>query len=192
MLSGRHLATARSIVEVAAEAMAEALRGAIAALPEEEKGKRLIASPGAVEEKIRAALGRIQSGPSQPATRPSGLTLVDVVKALVEANPQMHFSVGEIARVARMTPNHFSMLFHRVAGRPFRDFLVETRLDLARELLQDLTLSILEVSLQAGFKDAGYFTKVFHKRMGQAPGEWRRSVPVKAIRQARKKHAVAV
>lgn len=176
-LKGRNLSTARSLVDAAAEALAEALRNAIGTLPPDRVTGKKDESSGTPEAQLRDALHRIQARPLQGLCRPSGSALVDIVKVLVEANPQMIISVADIARVARITPNHFSMLFHKTEGLTFRDFLIEKRLALAKTLLRDLTLSILEVSLRSGFKDPGYFAKVFRKKTGQAPGEWRRTPP---------------
>jgi AraC-like DNA-binding protein len=163
-------------VDASSSAVAEALRLGIEALPQAGKATAEVKSPATAEEKLRSALHMAHEQPLRRINRPSGAVLVDVIKSLVGANPQMRISEADIARISRVTPNYFSMLFHKFTGKTFLDFLIEKRLELARTLLRDLTLSISEVALQAGFADPGYFAKVFHKQTGKTPGEWRRKL----------------
>jgi len=63
------------------------------------------------------------------------------------------------------------------SGTSFVQELNATRLDRASDLLSDPragTLPVAEVAYRAGFLDAGYFTRLFRKRFGITPREWRR------------------
>jgi transcriptional regulator GlxA family with amidase domain len=126
-----------------------------------------------MEEKLRAAL----QASREPAFRGSAgspqATVVDVVVSVVGANPQLPVTVADIARTAHMTPNHFSLVFHRQTGKTFTDFLSDKRLERAEECLRDLTLSIGQVARQTGFSDPNYFAKVFRRRTGKSPRQWR-------------------
>jgi AraC-like DNA-binding protein len=62
------------------------------------------------------------------------------------------------------------------SGTSFVQELNATRLDRASDLLSDpraAALPIAEVAYRAGFLDAGYFTRLFRKRFGITPREWR-------------------
>lgn len=81
--------------------------------------------------------------------------------------------MADIARTAHLTPNHFSLVFRRQTGTTFSEFLAEKRFERATEGLKDLRLTIAQVAQQAGFNDPNYFAKVFHKRTGMSPRQWR-------------------
>ena len=62
------------------------------------------------------------------------------------------------------------------SGTSFVQTLNATRLDRASDLLADPRaggLSIAEIAFRTGFLDPGYFTRLFRKRFGITPREWR-------------------
>jgi AraC-like DNA-binding protein len=103
----------------------------------------------------------------------SGTTLVGLVRAMVARNPGLPFNVANIARAARLTPNHFSMLFRKHTGETFTAFVTALRIERARGLLRDVRLNVAEVADQVGFTDSGYFCRRFKQVVGQTPAEWR-------------------
>ena len=61
-------------------------------------------------------------------------------------------------------------------GTGFVQELNATRLDRASDLLSDSRaagLPVAEIAFRCGFLDAGYFTRLFRKRFGITPREWR-------------------
>ncbi len=54
-------------------------------------------------------------------------------------------------------------------GLNIRDFIMETRLAKAADLLKDPTLSVKQVAATTGFKNAFYFSRVFTRYFGQPP-----------------------
>lgn len=169
-LRGRKLKLVGAIVDVAAASISEALSGwSTASVVTGEQTGQITA----VETKLHAALQSSRETPFRNVAGSPPATVVDVVRAVVGANPQLPVTVADIARAAHMTPNYFSLVFHRETGQTFTTFLLETRLGRAQERLQDLTLSISQVARQAGFADPNYFAKVFRKHTGMAPSQWR-------------------
>jgi len=130
-------------------------------------------STQAVEAELKAALQAAHDPAFRHTVGTAQATLVDVVQSVVGANPQLPVTVADIARVAHITPNHFSLIFHRQTGITFSEFLAEKRFERAKERLGDLTLSIADVAHESGFVDPNYFAKVFHKRTGLSPRQWR-------------------
>jgi AraC-like DNA-binding protein len=62
------------------------------------------------------------------------------------------------------------------SGTSFVQELNATRLDRASDMLADPRadgLPVAEIAFRAGFLDAGYFTRLFRKRFGITPREWR-------------------
>lgn len=119
---------------------------------------------------------------TREATKPAehGKTpplLIHVVCELVRQRCDLPLTVKEIAAAARLTPNHFTSLFRRHTGQIFTEYLAEQRIERARHLLNDLTLSIGEVARRVGYDDPGYFARRFRQQTGLSPRECRERAP---------------
>ena len=81
--------------------------------------------------------------------------------------------VDEVAHFLRITPNHLLKLFRRETGMSTREYLFLRRLRCAEELLLSTRLSIAEVAERSGFSEANYFARLFRRRHGCTPREFR-------------------
>ncbi|MDH7569680.1 MAG: AraC family transcriptional regulator, partial [Armatimonadota bacterium] len=79
----------------------------------------------------------------------------------------------EVAALVGLSPSHFSHLLREHLDTTFRDLLNEMRVSRARDLLAHTEHSLARVAQECGFADQSYFTKVFHKRVGMTPREYR-------------------
>ncbi|MCB9853902.1 MAG: helix-turn-helix domain-containing protein [Phycisphaerales bacterium] len=103
-------------------------------------------------------------------------SLADLIKAMIERDPAMPFTIAKIAKAARLSPNHLSTLFHQQTGETFTDYLTGQRIKLAKRLLTDPTLSVKEVAQRAGFTDPAYFTRRFKSATAKTPTQWRDTI----------------
>lgn len=83
-------------------------------------------------------------------------------------------SRDDVARVACLSPSHFSRVVKHTFGQSFTDLLTRMRIDRAKEMLIRTEKSLIQICLECGFNDQSYFTKVFQKVTGYPPGEFRR------------------
>jgi len=83
--------------------------------------------------------------------------------------------VTDLARAAAVSPNHLGRLFRREFGMSPMPYLLQTRLNRARSLLNHTHLTVKEVAFTTGFSDPLYFSRVFHKKFGAPPTETRQS-----------------
>jgi AraC-like DNA-binding protein len=82
-----------------------------------------------------------------------------------------------LATMAAMSRSHFSRTFHAVAGISLRDYVRDLRLKRARALMQASRLTLSAIATQAGFYDLPHFNKVFRRRFGMSPTQYRRASP---------------
>lgn len=80
----------------------------------------------------------------------------------------------DVARVAGISPGHFSKLITERLGKSFSDLLVQMRVERAKELILQTDLNFTTVALECGFCDQSHLNKHFRKSTGLAPGEYRR------------------
>lgn len=78
-----------------------------------------------------------------------------------------------VAEHFALSPNHVSRLFRQQGHHRFVDYLLEVRLEHARELLRESRLPIKEVAALAGFNDHAYFHRVFRKVIKLTPMAYR-------------------
>lgn len=83
-------------------------------------------------------------------------------------------SRDDVAKVACLSPSHFSRVVKQTFGQSFTELLTQMRIDRAKEMLIRTEKSLIQICLDCGFNDQSYFTKVFQKVTGHPPGEFRR------------------
>ena len=82
-------------------------------------------------------------------------------------------SRDELAARLQCSPAHFSRLFTKATGYPYKDFLLQYRLEKAKDLLKHSHLQVAEIANAVGYQDPFQFTKMFRKRLGVTPRQFR-------------------
>ena len=72
-----------------------------------------------------------------------------------------------------ISPPHLSRLFKQQEGITFSEYLLQKRLDLACSLLLTSQDPIEVIALKCGYTKGNSFWKMFKKRMGVSPGQYR-------------------
>jgi len=81
----------------------------------------------------------------------------------------------EVARRVNLSPYYFCKLFHRTMGMTFTEYLARVRLERAKDLLLNPTLSVSEVATAVGFGSIPHFNRSFKKYTGMTPTAYRAS-----------------
>lgn len=82
-------------------------------------------------------------------------------------------SVQSLASACNMSVSALERRFRKHLGKTPRQYIVEVRLDNARQLLLDTDKSIGTIALETGFADHSHFTRAFTRHFGQSPREAR-------------------
>ncbi|WP_161601577.1 response regulator transcription factor [Paenibacillus luteus] len=85
-------------------------------------------------------------------------------------------SLTEMAEFTCMSISHFSLWFKRYTGKTLVNYIHETRINKAKDLLRETRLKVYEIAEQVGFTTQPYFIRVFKNTMGLSPNEYRRSL----------------
>ena len=80
---------------------------------------------------------------------------------------------SEVALVCEMSPSRFCREFKAAFGATFVEYLARHRVDEAKRLLVNRSMSVTDVAAAVGFTDPSYFTRVFRKIAGASPTEFR-------------------
>jgi AraC family transcriptional regulator len=84
-------------------------------------------------------------------------------------------SVAELARTQGMHPVAFSRAFRRYFGASPMSLAMEARLHRSAQDLARGRASIAGIGLKSGFFDQAHFSRLFRKRYGATPGQFRRA-----------------
>jgi AraC family transcriptional regulator len=95
------------------------------------------------------------------------------VTEFIEENLDRDLTLLEIAEIADLSPFHFARSFKQSTGSTPIQFLMRRRVDLARQLLVESELPIVEIGLRAGFKNQSHFTTLFRKLTAMTPKAYR-------------------
>lgn len=82
--------------------------------------------------------------------------------------------LADLASVAGSSRFHFSRAFRDATGFPPYRYLIHRRIDAAKTLLLQDTLSIAQISEQCGFNSQNQFSAMFRRVFGTSPGRFRR------------------
>jgi LacI family transcriptional regulator len=85
-------------------------------------------------------------------------------------------TVADVVDHAGISRRGLEKRFRQFLRRSILDEIQNVRLDEAKRLLLDSSLSITYVALSAGFTNSAYFSQFFHKRVGMTPRQYRREL----------------
>jgi AraC family transcriptional activator of pobA len=94
-------------------------------------------------------------------------------RATVEERYKEQWPVGRYAAALRVTPTRLNRLCLRIAGSSAFEIAQERLLLEACRQLTYLPASIATIAYELGFQDPAYFSRLFKKRFGVAPSEYR-------------------
>jgi transcriptional regulator GlxA family with amidase domain len=85
------------------------------------------------------------------------------------ANPASRETLGQLARIAGMSERNLTRVFKRVTGISIHDFRERLRVERARDLMRNPTLTLDAVAAACGFADGRQLRRVWSARFGAPP-----------------------
>lgn len=91
----------------------------------------------------------------------------------IQTSIDQDLSLEVLANLVNMSKYHFISLFKQSVGVTPHQYVMQQRVERAKELLRDCKLSISEISLACGFTNQSHFTRLFRKYTGVTPKIYR-------------------
>ncbi|MFC4321444.1 response regulator transcription factor [Litchfieldia salsa] len=98
---------------------------------------------------------------------------VDLGKKWIGENLDKNITIQKIAFQVHMNPTYFSEYFKSQTGETILDYVTRMRIEKAKELLLSTDLKIYDISIEVGYTDTKYFSKLFKKYYGEVPSKFR-------------------
>jgi AraC family transcriptional regulator len=94
--------------------------------------------------------------------------------AYIEDHLSDDLSLSRIAAVTGISPSHFKTLFRESAGAPVHQYVIQRRIERAKDLLMRGKLSIAEIALATGFSHQSHMARHMRRAVGLSPRDMKR------------------
>ena len=98
---------------------------------------------------------------------------IRLAKQFIQDHYMETITLADVAEHVAYTPSYLSTLFKQSVGMSFSDYLLDLRIQKAKELLKETDQTIYEISAAVGYPNAKYFRKLFKTATGVRPSEYR-------------------
>jgi AraC family transcriptional regulator len=103
---------------------------------------------------------------------------LNIAKDYIESCYNEKITLSSLAKASNMCEHHLLRMFKKYYKLTPYQYLLETRLRIAKRLLSDSSKSISEISHLAGFEYLSSFSEAFNKRFRQSPTAFRNTQKV--------------
>ena len=91
----------------------------------------------------------------------------------INANLHRPIYLIEMANAAGLSRMRFATQFRAATGFSPHEYILRQKVNRARDLLRDPSVTLVDVALQLGFRSQSHFSTVFKKQVGDSPARWR-------------------
>lgn len=98
----------------------------------------------------------------------------DFMLEYIEKNYEKCIRLKDLANVTHISTTRLSVLFKEKTGKSFTQYLIEFRMNMAKELLRNTDKQMKEIALIVGYDDYAQFSKMFRKMFQISPQEYRK------------------
>jgi AraC family transcriptional regulator len=111
-----------------------------------------------------------------------GLTPMQLsrVKELVYGRIDQEVSLQEMAGAAGLSTSYFNQMFRRSTGVAAHQFVLNARVDHAKDLLKSRELRVIDVAVSCGFQTSQHFARVFRQVCAMTPTEYRKALGLRS------------
>ena len=107
-------------------------------------------------------------------TEAQALLRVGHVIGALENNFSKDWKLDDLLKISGMSRSNLMRVFRKATGQPPVDYLIRLRIQKSMRLLCSADMSVTEIALETGFNDSNYFSRQFHKIIGESPTAYRK------------------
>lgn len=101
-------------------------------------------------------------------------SIVRKIKKYVDEHLAEDMSRKEIANLICLSENYVSTIFSEETGESLPGYIARMRMEKAKEYLRNTDWVVSRISVEVGYTNFSYFSKVFKEHVGKTPNEYRR------------------
>ncbi len=123
---------------------------------------------------LKILLNLFRNGTPKNSENSAGTHKIQDAACYISENYASSITLEEVAAIACLEKTYFSKQFKKLTGFGFYEYLLQTRIKAAEQLLQLTSLNMSEISEQCGFSGSNYFGDAFRKLKGMSPSQYRK------------------
>ena len=104
------------------------------------------------------------------------MKLVQSILSYIDKNYAGDLSMDDLTEKFHVSRTYISRLLKKYAGKSFLEYLTDVRFKHVEKLIADNKYKQYEIAEMVGYKDFGYYIKVFKKRYGITPNEFKKHI----------------
>ncbi len=105
-------------------------------------------------------------------------SVADQLKEYIDTHYQQDIRRETLAELVYLNVDYMSRIFKKEAGISISAYLMQKRVEEAKNMLTRSSLPINTVSIYVGYSNFSYFTKMFRENTGFSPLEYRRKFKI--------------
>lgn len=117
-----------------------------------------------------------ENGEDKGSDSSSVVQQVDQIHRYIERSYHENITLTALAEQYHMDASYLSRIFSQKYGETIIAFLTRIRMEKAAELMKDQDKKLETISFLVGYDDYNYFSRVFRKKMGCSPREYRNNL----------------
>jgi AraC family transcriptional regulator len=102
---------------------------------------------------------------------------------LLDAHREGNIALQQVAEACDLSLGHFARAFKNTFRMPPHTWLIERRIEKAKEFMMTTRLSLADIAVRSGFADQSALNRSFKRIQGISPGRWRRDNTRESSRQ---------
>jgi len=104
----------------------------------------------------------------------NGEKLITEIKRFISENYMSNINLDDVAKLVCLSPTYVSEIFKRKTGENFSEYLIDYRIEIAKDMLKDIRYKVVDISQMVGYADSKYFSRLFKKKVGVNPRDYRK------------------
>jgi transcriptional regulator GlxA family with amidase domain len=126
------------------------------------------------EVEFRRLIGTLSRAYTEMNPKQGG-DVLQIAEAI--AHLERHWSesvpIAELTRIAHRSESSLLRAFKASVGCSPSEYHIGLRIERAKALLRSSSLTVTEIAFRTGHRDSNYFSRLFRRKTGQTPREYR-------------------
>lgn len=126
-------------------------------------------------EEVRQYVNMILKEVCRKNTDEENTSVIENLLEYLERNYSYDISLADLAeRKYFVSPSYLRRLFKAYTGQSFMKYLINLRMEKAKDFLENSSMEIRDIAICTGFNDPSHFTQTFRRFFGVSPKEYRK------------------
>ena len=100
--------------------------------------------------------------------------LIRTLKQYIDEHLDHELSRKELSNQVFLSESYISHVWRSITGSSLKDYVTTVKMERAKEMLRDTTLSVSQIALMLGYTHFSYFSSTFKKKNNLTPAEYRK------------------